>query len=430
MSTTGLSTTRTVGSVNVGEPESLYASVTVLQGTTNTVTDKFNVRINYPAIAEQSEGWLDYIEINARRRLIMAGQVMEFRDTKTLTQAATTFRLSGVSGGLNIWDITDPTRSIRQKFSASGSIAEFGASTQNVLRNYLAFYDNASFSKPEVSAGRINNQNLHGVDNKHLAIIYHPEFESDAKRLADHRRTFSKFDVELVNINDLFNEFSSGAKDPTAIRDFAVMLLERQPNKFEYLLLFGDGSFDPKNLTNSTENKDFIPVFETWESLEPILAYPCDDYFSLLSPSEGGNINLGTQDIAVGRITARNRSEASAIVDKIIAYDLGKETLGDWRLRLMYLADDEDGNAHINQAEDLTASVRSGFKFFNPDNVYFDAYQQIATSGGARFPDAKAAINAGVFKGAQVINYIGHGGPRGWAQERVIDNNDIADKRF
>ncbi len=427
MSTTGLSTTRTISSVNVGEPESLYASVALLQGNTNTVSDKFSVRINYPNISDQSEGWLDYIEVNARRRLIMTGQIMEFRDTKTLTQTATTFRLSGISNGLNIWDITDPTRSVRQKFTTSGNIAEFGASTQNVLRNYVAFYDNSSFSKPEISVGRINNQNLHGIDNKHLAIIYHPEFEADAKRLAEHRRTFGKLDVALVNINELFNEFSSGAKDPTAIRDFAVMLLERQPNKFEYLLLFGDGSFDPKNLTNSTENKDFIPVFETWESLEPILAYPCDDYFSLLSPSEGANINFGTQDIAVGRITARNRTESSAIVDKIIAYDLGNETLGDWRLRLMYLADDEDGNAHITQAETLTASVRSEFKYFNPDNVYFDAYQQVATSGGARFPDAKVAINAGVFKGAQVVNYIGHGGPRGWAQERVIDNNDIAD---
>jgi hypothetical protein len=90
------------------------------------------------------------------------------------------------------------------------------------------------------------------------------------------------------------------------------------------------------------------------------------------------------------------------------------------------VADDEDGNPHIDQADKLANEQLLEEKWFNIEKIYFDAYQQIATSGGQRYPDVKSAINANIFKGALVIQYIGHGGPRGWAQERVIDQNDIA----
>ena len=422
----GLVLNRTINSVSVGDAESTYASVAVFQGNVKPVADKFIVKMEYPEVSAQSEGWLDYIEVNVRRRLTMAGQMMEFRDTKTLTQDATKFRLSGAGSGLNVWDITDAQKPLRQQNTLNGSVLEFGAATKGILRNYVAFFDNATFGKPEIVAGKIANQNLHGLENKHFALIYHPEFEAQAQQLAEHRRTFSGLDVAMVNVEQIYNEFSSGAKDISAIRDFAKMLYERNPAKFEYMLLFGDGSFDPKNNTNSTDNKDYIPAFETAESFFPVTAYPTDDFYALLSDDDGGNINRGALDIAVGRIPADNPTHAQAVVDKIIAYDKDPATLGEWRLRTVFLADDEDGNTHLNQADKLANRVRTEQPFLNPDKIFFDAYQQVATSGGARYPDAKAAINASVFKGSQTLTYIGHGGPRGWAQERVIDNNDIA----
>jgi hypothetical protein len=190
-------------------------------------------------------------------------------------------------------------------------------------------------------------------------------------------------------------------------------------------LLFGDGSFDPKNNTKSDENNDLIPVWETEQSFSPIYSFPSDDFFGLLSPDESGQLK-GALDIAVGRITARNLNDAQAVVDKIIAYDKDPATLGDWRLRAMYIADDEDSNAHINQADKLANESGAEKDFLNLEKIYFDAYQQVATSGGQRFPDAKAAINSNIFKGALITQYVGHGGPRGWSQERVIDNNDIS----
>ncbi|MCC6461260.1 MAG: type IX secretion system sortase PorU [Saprospiraceae bacterium] len=416
---------RGINSVLVSNNEADFAANALLTGTFQPSGNAVTVKVTYVPTAITSEGWLDYVELNVRRQLKMAGDVLEFRDLQSLANDATTFRLSGATGALSIWDITNPRSPQRQQATGSGGTLEFGADTKGVLRNFIAFYDNAAFPKPEKTVGKIDNQNLHSLENLHMAIVYHPDFEAAVQQLAEHRRTYSGFDVATVRVDHLYNEFSSGAKDPGAIRDFAKMLLERNPEKFEYLLLFGDGSFDPHNNTASDDNVDFIPVFETYQSFNPITSYPSDDFFGLLSDGEGGALK-GSLDIAVGRLTPRTAEEAQAIVNKIISYDKDPVTLGDWHLRLLYFGDDEDSNAHIVQADKLAAAAEKTEEWFNTEKIYFDAYQQVATSSEKRIPDAKAAINANIFKGGLIAQYIGHGGPRGWAQERVIDNNDIA----
>ncbi|MBL7782991.1 MAG: type IX secretion system sortase PorU [Saprospiraceae bacterium] len=415
---------KTINGVDVSNNEASFAGLGVIQGSFQPTGDQFDVKIQYQETSQQSEGWLDYIEINARRRLTMSGSILEFRDLSSLAQAATTFRLSGASGNLTVWDISNPRLPFIQQKTQNGGTVEFGAVT-TTLKSFIAFADNAVFPKPESVAGKVANQNIHALENLHMAIIYHPDFEAQAQQLAEHRRSFSNLNVATVNIFQLYNEFSSGAKDPVAIRDFARMLYDRNPDKFEYLLLLGDGSFDPRNVTNSTANRDYIPVFETPESFSPITSYPSDDFFALLNDNEGGNLS-GALDIAVGRLTVDAPSEAQVVVDKIMAYDQSPSTLGDWHLRTTFLADDEDSNVHLNQAEDLANATAATESWFNVDKIYFDAYQQVATSGGQRYPDAQAAVNSEVFKGALLLQYIGHGGPRGLAQERVVTNNDIA----
>lgn len=421
----GSSFSRTISGVAVSNPDANYAAAVALVGNITPSTDAFVARISYPEVGAQSEGWLDYIEVNARRRLTMNGPILEFRDLKTLDQPTALFRLSGASGNTTIWDVSNPQTPFLQQKTQNAGVVEFGATTFGTLLNFVAFTDAASFTKPEKVIGKISNQNLHGIDNINFAIVYHPDFQGEAERLAEHRRNYSRLDVATVNVNEIYNEFSSGAKDPTAIRDFARMLSERNPDKFKSLLLFGDASFDPKNNSNSEDNKDFIPAFETAESFSPIDAFPADDYFALLSPSENGSL-VGALDIAVGRFVSKTPEEARNIVDKLIAYDKEPSTLGDWHLRALYIADDEDSNAHIDQADKLANENSAAESWFNISKVYFDAYQQVATSAGQRYPDAKAAINSEMFKGMLLTNYIGHGGPRGLSQERVIDNNDIA----
>ncbi len=416
--------TLAISNVTVTNNDAEFARVVAAVTNFTPPSNSFKVKVKYPEVGAQSEGWLDYIEVNVRRKLNLSSKILAFRDLSSLTQDITTYKISNANGA-SIWDITVPHQPALQLHTNNGGILEFGANTLNVLRSYVGFNSDASFPKPEKVIGKIANQNLHGIDNVDLVIIYHPDYESQAKQLAEHRKSLNGYEVAMVEIGQLANEFSSGAKDPVAIRDFSRMLLERNPTRFKFLLLMGDGSFDPRNLTNSEDNKDFIPVWETAESFSPISAFPSDDFYGLLSPDESGAL-IGALDIAIGRIPARNGGEAQAVVDKIIAYEKDPATLGDWRLKALYIADDQDGNQHVDQADKLANQSNTEKGWLNIEKIYFDAYQQIATSGGARFPDAKSAINANMFKGALIMQYVGHGGPRGWGQERVVDNNDIA----
>ncbi|MBI5914713.1 MAG: type IX secretion system sortase PorU [Bacteroidetes bacterium] len=367
-----------------------------------------------------NEGWLDYIELNLRRQLLMDGNQMHFRDIRSMGNAVSNFKLGNASGDLTIWNVTDPLLPVRQEASLSGSELSFGAAT-DTLAEFVAF-GNSGFLQAE-AVGKIENQNYHAITDMDMAIVYHRDFQAEAERLAEHRRQFSNLSVALVDVEKLYNEFSSGRKDATAIRDFTKMLYDRNPERFKALLLFGDASFDSRDIYNL--GGDFVPTLETPNSLSPIFAYPTDDYYSLLSEGEGDNLSIGSLDIAVGRLPVKDADEARGVVDKIIYYDTNPGNLRDWRNRTVFVGDDEDGNQHTGDADDIAEKIGAKNKNLNVDKVYLDAFPQVSTSGGTRVPLATDAINNNVFKGVLAMVYLGHGGTKGWTQERVLKIEDI-----
>ncbi|MEM1323278.1 MAG: type IX secretion system sortase PorU [Bacteroidota bacterium] len=409
-----------ITSVNVGNIESLYAKSAFMSDEFLPNSDNPSITIRYPAVGDATNAaWLDFIELNARRQLRYTGEVMNFRDIKTTAYTSTTFELDDATANLSIWDITDPTKPRRQEATLSNSRLSFGVPTVE-LKTFVVFNEQDNLLSP-TAVGQINNQNVHGTSNIDMAIIYHPDFEEAAKRLADHRSSHSNMNVATVNLEELINEFGSGVKDPTAIRDFAKLMYERSPN-FHFLLLFGDASFDYRDINSDGPN--LMPTYETSQSLHPIESFPTDDYFALLDDIEGDDL-IGALDIAVGRIPARSPTEANIVVNKIINYDSDSGSMRDWRNRLIFVADDEDGNRHINDADGIAEDVGGRHPVFNINKVYLDAYQQESTPGGDRIPKAQEAINRDIFRGVLVFNYLGHGGAKGLAQERVLTNADI-----
>jgi hypothetical protein len=402
--------------------ESLYAVVSTLNKSFYPTGSNITVNVSYPSVGDgTNNGWLDYIEINARCQLKMTGDQLSFRDQRTLEHAATKFQVADVSGSAVVWDITDRLHPKRQSFALSGSVLSFGANTQETLKEFVVFNPGGAFPGPE-AIGKVQNSNYHGLDNVDMVIIYHPDFEAATNSIRAHRQSFNGFTVEKVRLDLLFNEFSSGRQDASAIRDFAKMLYDRNSEKFKYLLLMGDGSFDHRDI--SGQGKNFITVYETVNSLHPINSFPADDYFGLLTEGEGVNL-VGALDIGVGRIPARTGFEADAVVKKIIDYETNPESMYEGRNRLTFIADDEDGSVHLKDSDSIAQKVRSANPVFNVNKIYFDAYQQESTPGGERFPKATEAINRDMYRGVLVMNYMGHGGATGWAQERVLTLSDI-----
>lgn len=386
--------------------------------------DQLTVTINYPGIGDQSNSaWLDYIQLNVRRALTMTGDQMAFRNIDVVNYPNASYQVAGINGNHEIWDITNPLEPKIQRGNQSGNSFNFGVNVPegNPLKTFIAFNKQSDFLTAE-AVGEVVNQNIHGIRGADLVIVYHPEFETAVQQLAEHRRNHSGLNVVTVTVGDIYNEFSSGRQDPAAIRDFNKMLSERDPN-YKYFLLFGDGSYDYRNITGNSVN--FVPVYENNTELDPIFGFPADDFFVLLSDDEGSDELNGDIDIAVGRIPARDNISAQGVVDKIIFYDTNPNRLRDWRNQLVFVGDDGDNNRHSIQANKIADSTAYKYEVYNINKVLFDAFQKLTTAGGTRIPKANESINRSVFLGNLITNYLGHGGSTGWAQERVLQVEDI-----
>jgi hypothetical protein len=417
----GKAFTKNVFSADEDVVEGVLANLSSINETFTPTADNLEVKVSYPAQGG-NEGWLDFIQINARRRLQLVGSQMAFRDINTLGKTGASYQLAGATANVLIWDITNAQKPKNQQFTLSGNALSFGANTEGVLKEYVAFDKNNISLKPTV-VGKISNQNLHAIDNIDLLIIYHKEFEKATQTLAEQRKK-QGLSVTLAEIGQVYNEFSSGALDPTAIRDFARHLHQRN-TRFKYMLLMGDGSFDYKRIypLGNLQASDFIPPYETDRSLHGLYAFPSDDYYALLSDNEGLNLE-GDLDIAVGRIVAKTEAEANGVVNKILNYEDPKN-FGDWRNRALFMADDEDGNLHQDSADDIADNVVSNNRNYNVEKLYVDAFRQEVSAGGTRVPALNDAIYQNQFKGVSTMCYLGHGGPKRLAQEAVITREDM-----
>ncbi|MDX1665936.1 MAG: type IX secretion system sortase PorU [Saprospiraceae bacterium] len=405
-----------------GDNETSYARIARLESDIPVTGESLSFRVSYPHPGgpnDGSEGWLDFIEIQFRRDLRFSGDQFSFRDTRTLDHPESTYILENAGEDILIWDISRFQSPIRQIARAEQGNLTF-TSPSDQLREFVAFSPEGELLRPE-AAGRIDNQNLHALDDLDMLLLYPREFEAEALRLARHRESHSGLRVAAVEIGKVFHEFSSGRRDPTAIRDLVGMLYARN-SAFRYLLLFGDGSFDTRNIYGL--GNDFIPVYER-ESLNPLLAFPSDDYYGIVEENRRDDPLSGPLQIFAGRLPVKNESEARAVVDKIVHYDSSPRVLGNWRNRLAFVADDEDFNLHVDDADEIADELSEKFGSFNLDKIYLDAFPQVSTPGGNRFPGVTEAINRSILKGVLAVTYLGHGGSRGLAQERILNISDI-----
>ncbi|MCX6271308.1 MAG: type IX secretion system sortase PorU [Bacteroidetes bacterium] len=392
-----------------------------------------NVNVNYLPVVSGSVGWLNFVEFNVTRLLSMSGDQMAFRNINTMgTGNITEFTLSNAGPGVTIWEVTDPANYKAVAATVSGNNLVFRLPTDS-LREFIAFNGGTYFSITGWT--KISNQDLHRIGSNDMIIITHPNFITQANELADIHRN-EGLSVLVVTPDLIYNEFSSGSQDITAIRDFVKMIYDRaDPGKEpKYLLLFGDGSYDYKNRMEN--NTNYIPAFQSYNSLRPTESWVTDDYYGLMDADEGSDA-AGTLDLGVGRLPVKSTTEADEAIHKIKIYlGLIPQTagsnysnsiprLGDWRNMVCFVADDEDSNMHIDQAEDLASYVDTAYREYDIDKIYFDSYKQVSTPGGQRYPDVTDAINKRVGKGVLIMNYTGHGGETGWAHERVLEVSDI-----
>lgn len=367
--------------------------------------------------ASNSQANIDYFEIKYRRTLRSSND--EFIFYSEPLNGVIQFNLSNfTNSNINVFDISDHAnvQMIEPLFLSGGEFRFQDNGTQTKRKKYIGL-TGTKFKTPS-NIQSVQNSNIRGITpGSEYIIIAHKEFTSQAQRLANYRANQSPIPIStsLVYVDEIYNEFSSGLLDPTAIRDFIAYAYSNWQIRPSLVLLFGNGDYDYFDIEG--KNQNFIPTFQTRESLDAIESYPFDDFYSRVS---GNDVK---PDVGVGRLTVTNPSEAEIVVDKIIEYETQSEQ-GLWRNTITLVADDGITSDRIGETDHHIQSEVLSANFipqtFDQRKIYLVTYPTIITGAGRRKPAVNQAIIDAINSGTLILNFIGHGNPDVWTHENVF----------
>ena len=400
-----------------------YANITELKGSSSPASTSPTYEMKFLNNGEQSaKGWVDYVIFRGRALTSFTGKTLKFSDAKSVQPGRVTeFTIKSTSSDVNVWDVTDPFNIKNDSCTKTADGFKFRAHTDS-LRTFVAFTNDKAMT-PVINSRPVPNQNLHGSETADMVIVTHPLFYSYAKKLAAIHLINSGLVSLIVTPEEVYNEYSGGVPDIAAIRNFLRMKYINQTGSshpLKYLLLFGDGSI--QNKTMPPHNPNFIPTYQSQNSNIIISSFTSDDFYGLLGDGEGEAD--GTEDIGIGRFPVSDTTQAGIMVSKVARY-MNASSTGAWRNMICITADDEDGNAHMLDAEGLSSLLDSDYPTFNIDKIYLDAFRQITSVNGQSYPDVTNAINDRINSGCLIFNYLGHGNELGLAQERVVKTENI-----
>ena len=369
---------------------------------------------------------LDYVELIGEKKLSANQNQFSFRNFSISQLAPTTnveYIIENKNNIFQLWNVTDIINPKIINNQSSGNNFTF-KSNGGLVEEFIVLNEADYFSPEIISKGKIANQNLHSLHDIDYIIVSPNFLIPEAERLATYHRKNSNLTVKVIDIEEIYNEFSSGSPDLTAIRDFTRHLYVNSSSaetQIKYLCLFGDSSYDFKDRIK--DNTNIVPAFQSFESFDLARSFVTDDYYGMMDDDDGELKNSDLQDVATGRFPIKTLYEAQTTVDKTLNY-YATSSLGDWRNRITLVADDPDVASEFilqQTVERIADTIKKRKPILNITKIYADAYVQETSAGGERYPDVNTAIDNAIESGTLLINYFGHGGEDGWAGERILE---------
>lgn len=380
--------------------------------------------------------WLDYVTVSSRTNADMTGKDEMFVRTidsyynpnkkaelVTESDSSIQYVVNGAEASYIVWKISDYLApQVMQTTFKDGKLS-FSHPRCNV-EEFVIFNSKGKFEEPEI-VGEVPNQNLHGLSSVNYVIVYHRDFKQQAERLAELHRKYSGISVIAVDVEDIYNEFSSGRLDISAIRDFLNMLYRRglnSENQLRNVLLFGDGSYDNKRSPDNTASK--IPTYQSSHALYQSNSFVSDDFYAWLDDKEGDTESTSYVDIGVGRFPVQTIEEATIAVDKSERYLRGGD-FGAWKNSLVFVADDGDKAEHISYSESIASKVEKKYPDATISRIYLETYAPERTSTGIIYPKAHEDFMSSINNGCLILNYVGHGGYNALTDEGLFKQKNI-----
>ena len=312
-----------------------------------------------------------------------------------------TVRVTGFSTpNIRVIDITNPSSPLEVATGAGpsqGGYAVMVPAFGSEARTFVVFTDNLSRQPAAVTANIPSNwsANTNGAD---LVIITHRDFRQAIEPLAALRRN-QGLSVAVVDVEDVYDEFSYGAHTPVALRSFLSRATGYWSRKPTYLLLVGDSSWDPRNYLDQGAN-DFVPtkLIDT-------------SYMETASDDWMADFNgTGLASLAIGRLPGRTAAEISLMVGKIMSYEQERELNVPLRGAVM-VAD----TGFENQSSQTRTLLPSGI-----------SVQTINRADVGNDDLMRGQIVNALNQGPMIVNYYGHGSVGVWTGAGLLDVDSAA----
>lgn len=421
--------------------DSLPSNGSGVSSETNVSSDDITLTLNYNKNGNPAaRGFLDYIRLRAKCELSADNEQFMFQNQDiSNTSTIVEYQLINATNISQVWKIDDFT-SISSYNNSNGDSTFSIITSHNTDTKYIAISPNDYYTPRILQSDRIvENQNLKGTiftntqgsfEDVDYVIITRSDYISHANRLANIRRNNNNLNVKVVELNKIYNEFSSGKQDIVAIRNFLKYIYDNASspeNRIKYLCLLGDTSVDYKNRLQG--NNNIVPTFQNFGSFSTTRSsFMSDDFFTMMDDNEGNMSSANKMDFAVGRIVVDTQEEARQAIDKIVEYE-ARESYDDWRNDFVLISDDVDESwEHLSiqvNLDNLGDEISENKPNINVNKIHSDAFQQQTSAGGDRYPTVNEEINENTELGATVINYFGHGGEDGLAQERIVTQANV-----
>ena len=393
----------------------------------NTNLASLNLTINYLSANSNSTGWINYIELQGKRKLgFYSNKSFGFTNTNDFgIGKVVQYQIKDADATTKVWDVTQPENPIELNCSiqnGAGNVLQMGDTLRSFFGVTKLGYESASF----IELINVDYPSLLNTPPIDYLIISASNYLKAADSLAKFHSLRHGLKTYTTTTSKVFNEFSGGQPSPIGIRNYVKYLFDKakQNNSIapRYLLLLGMGNFDYKKIDLQTQ----VPSYESVTSNSILTSYTTDDFYAIIKQGDDINSPNGIRELAlsVGRIPAKNSNEADAAIRKIISYQNGKN-VGAWRNQLTWIADDGDYNLHLQQAEEIVNLLKSKQPIWNQKKVYLDFFPATNSSAGNTYPLANNMIKQMVNNGTLILNYTGHGNYTRLAEEAVVTQNEI-----
>ncbi len=404
--------------------DALRAYFEVKAPASNVADDNIsNLKIEYSTAKNSSSAtpFIDWYEIHYPRSFAAIDNELSYI-TAFDNPGITEFTMNNFNGNVYGWDVSDlSSPKLMKNLSHTGSIYICRKDIKYGQVNRL--FVSSNIRTPAIE--RISLANLRAnINTADIIVITHRDLAESAQKYVDYRNSQSDMTARLVFVDDIFNEFACGIPDPTAIRNFIQYQYHNSEHKPKYILLWGDGHYDYKNISSNAKN--FITTYQTLDdnidTFNSLNSFTSDDYYARIS---GNDLIV---DIPVGRLPVNSNQEGDDILNKIKTYE-SSSSVDSWRATITLLSDDSWKGVANGDFSQHTASNENLYKGYLPidmniNKIYLVNYPVEYSGSNRRKPkvteDLVALANTA---GTNLISYFGHGNPRVLTHEEVFDRD-------